>query len=159
MVFSRLIFSSNRGQPVVLQQQPVLVGEQALAGGHLGNGPILRSQQEEHLTGPSPQPLGISGGHPVQGGGNGPHRVLGQKEAQQPGKIGKRCLHLPQQRRALLQGPAKNLPQLAVLPGQLRLTLVQQRRASRLQMLRGMDLLQKLLLLHQNDHNNLYLFE
>ena len=99
------------------QHVPVLVGKQAGGEGAVRDGAAVRPQEEQDLHLLVGHPGGVPRRHRVQGHGDGPHVILGQRQGKQPGELVQ--LHRPvlQQQGALLQPPHQNVPELAVLGG------------------------------------------
>ena len=95
-----------------------MVGEQAQAGGDLRDRAVIRPDKENHLTGSSTQALGIARRDTIQRGRDRTHGVAGKQETEQAGKVAETTLHFADHGHALLQGPAEDLPELAVFAGQ-----------------------------------------
>ena len=105
-------------QAVGGQQGAVVVGEQAGLRPHLGDGAVVRPQQEEHLHPVAGLPGGFPRCHPVQGDRDSAHVILREHQLEQTGELLQLHRHLPGEGGTLLQPAAQDLPELAVLLGQ-----------------------------------------
>ena len=139
----QLLGGLSQLQAVARQNRAVLVGQQPRGAARLGDGDVVRPQQEEHLHRMPRLPGGLPHRHPVQGHRDGAHIVLGEHQAEQAGELLQLHGGLPQKGGALLQAPAQDLPQLPVLLRQGGLVPAVELRHPVLQPLGQADLLHK----------------